>query len=44
MDESPNCRMLRRLIRRLAATKNSDEGAAVLSMSPAMAKSLYYVS
>ena len=47
MDESPKCRMLHRLMRRLAATTNSDgasERAAVLSMSPATAKTLYHVS
>ena len=47
MDESPKCRMLHGLMRRLAAIKNSDgasERAAVLSMSPATAKTLYHVS
>jgi len=47
MDESPKCRMLHRLMRRLAAIKNSDgasKRAAMLSMSPATAKTLYHVS
>jgi hypothetical protein len=47
MDESPKCKMLFELMKRLVTaenTKGESERAAVLNVSPATAMTIYHVS